>query len=112
MKKRINDTIKLAKELLERGGATRKETDRLERKIAYFQHERFAHLITTAFVGLAAMISLVVFISLVNYLTFALLAALVLLFAAYILHYYVLENGVQRLNDLIDELYDRLALGI
>ncbi|MDR3347261.1 MAG: hypothetical protein LBN32_01470 [Helicobacteraceae bacterium] len=106
MKKRIRDSIKWAHELIERKGATEKDINRLERKIAYFQHERLAHLITMVFVGLADMIALVIFIIFSNHITLALLIVLGILFAAYVAHYYALENGVQKLRDLMDKLYE------
>jgi Flp pilus assembly protein TadB len=108
MKKKISNAIKWARELNERKSVSKKELERLDRRIAYFQSERFAHLITTVFVGLSALITLAVFTAMSNYFTFALLTALVLLFCAYILHYYVLENGVQELCDLADSLFDKL----
>ena len=106
MRKKISNSIEWAQKLAERKEVSQKELERLDRRIAYFQNERFVHLITTAFVGLTAMISLVVFIALANYFTFALLAALTTLFSAYVLHYYALENGVQKLCDLADKLLE------
>ncbi|MDR1450798.1 MAG: hypothetical protein LBI57_00465 [Helicobacteraceae bacterium] len=107
MKKKIQEAIGLAEELVKRKNATAEELERLDRRAKYFQNERLVHLITTAFVGLADMIALAVFVIAANYAALALLAALSALFLAYIAHYYALENGVQKLCDLIDKLRDR-----
>lgn len=66
------------------------------RQIAWLQHERLAHLITMLFVCLFAVLALV--FALVRFSLPALgLAALLLgLAAAYVWHYYRLENAVQR----------------
>ena len=66
-------------------------------QISFFQHERLIHLLVTIFVGL---ISILFFISgIINSnITFLILFAILLvLFIPYILHYFFLENGVQKL---------------
>ncbi|MDR1912191.1 MAG: hypothetical protein LBQ52_07605 [Helicobacteraceae bacterium] len=107
MKKEILSVILWAQELIDRKEASDKEVERLARWIGYFQHERFVHLITTVFVGLVDMISLIAFLLIPNYYSFTLVAALSVLFVFYILHYYALENGVQKLYKLIDDLTSR-----
>ncbi len=65
-------------------------------KIAFFQHERFIHLIVTLFMGLFLLVSL--FFSMIHktYTGLALTMLLLGLTGAYIIHYFHLENGVQR----------------
>jgi hypothetical protein len=76
-------------------------------KIKFFQHERLIHLLVTLSFGfflLLTIISAVVFAKI----SFALLSLLlVLLLIPYILHYYKLENGVQRLYKLHDMIYKK-----
>lgn len=73
-------------------------------KIGFFQHERLIHLIVTlafalfeamAFAG--AMVSGMAAV-------YILAAAVLALLIPYIIHYYFLENGTQRLYELYDEI--------
>lgn len=67
--------------------------------IKLFQHERLIHLIVTVFVGLATILFFGIGL-LTDNLFFLVLALITLiLFAFYILHYYFLENSVQKLYD-------------
>lgn len=66
-------------------------------QIKFFQHERLIHLIVTVFVGTMAILFLLFGLFLNNILLFLLFALTFLLFIPYILHYYFLENGVQKL---------------
>ena len=67
--------------------------------IKLFQHERLIHLIVTVFVGLATILFFGIGL-LTDNLFFIVLALITLiLFAFYILHYYFLENSVQKLYD-------------
>ena len=67
--------------------------------IKLFQHERLIHLIVTVFVGLATILFFGIGL-LTDNIFFLILALITLiLFAFYILHYYFLENSVQKLYD-------------
>ena len=71
-------------------------------KINFFQHERLIHLLITLFYCLMFLIFLVL-ISL-SYI-FIIPAALLMIFLiCYIIHYFLLENGVQYLYKLYDEV--------
>ena len=71
-------------------------------KINFFQHERLIHLLITLFYCLLFLIFLVL-ISL-SY-VFIIPAALLMIFLiCYIIHYFLLENGVQYLYKLYDEV--------
>ncbi|HSQ40953.1 MAG TPA: hypothetical protein VLM37_01595 [Fibrobacteraceae bacterium] len=72
-------------------------------QIRFFQHERLVHLLVTLVVS-------VLFVAVTLYLSYApslpVLAVqllLLVLTVAYILHYFVLENGVQKLYQVYDE---------
>lgn len=73
-------------------------------QIGFFQHERLIHLIVTvtfALLTFATMFFGIYNESLGNYLLLALLLALLI---PYIRHYYILENGVQKLYQYYDKL--------
>ena len=71
-------------------------------KINFFQHERLIHLIITLFYALMFLVFLVL-ISL-SY-VFIIPAALLIIFLIfYIIHYFLLENGIQYLYKLYDEV--------
>ncbi|MDR3346176.1 MAG: hypothetical protein LBS73_03280, partial [Campylobacteraceae bacterium] len=76
----------------------------IQRWLGYFQHERLIHLLVTMFVALCDMISVVMLLLYSSYATIALSVLLSVLFVFYIIHYYTLENGVQKLYKLTDEL--------
>jgi len=71
-------------------------------KISFFQHERLIHLLVTFFFAILFLI----FIALsFTYCRFFPIAIILLVFLiCYILHYFYLENGVQRLY----RQYDRM----
>lgn len=93
MIKYIDEFIKLAEN---------KEVSKEEilTKISFFQHERLIHLIITLFYCLMFLVFLIL-ISL-SY-VFIIPAALLFVFLlCYIIHYFVLENGIQYLYKLYD----------
>ena len=81
-----------------------KEKAELLTQIGFFQHERLVHLIVTALFALLAIIVFVVAVTAFSPWSGLLLLLLLVLLIPYIRHYYILENGVQRLY----EYYDRL----
>ncbi len=84
-----------------------------------FQHERFIHLIVTMFFALFLMLFFGLFVGLSLYLPGGAasnlliggtgLIALILLVTTifYVRHYYLLENGVEKLEDITRKLYKR-----
>ncbi|MCC6337922.1 MAG: hypothetical protein IT380_28485 [Myxococcales bacterium] len=77
-----------------------------EKQVRFMQHERLIHLLVTLTVAVLALGS-VVFVAVRPILAgFALAALLLALVSAYLVHYFRLENGVQRwyfLANRIDE---------
>lgn len=71
-----------------------------DKQIQWMQHERFVHLITMLFVCLFTLLSLGFAVLAPALPAIALCALLMLLTLAYIIHYYRLENNVQRWYDL------------
>lgn len=81
-------------------------------QISFFQHERLVHLIVTMTVALLTLISLGIAL-MTSLLTMLLLTgALAILLIPYILHYFLLENEVQKMYvqyDCLIELSDKIS---
>lgn len=75
-------------------------------KISFFQHERLIHLIVTLF----CIVLLLLFLLLSIYNLYFLLIAIILfiLVIFYVLHYFYLENGVQKLYKIYDEMLNKI----
>lgn len=83
--------------------------DHHDRRVRDFQHERLVHLLVTLFVALFALLSVGWLLVQPSVAAGALSALLLVLTAAYVVHYFRLENGVQRLYGLSLRLDERLA---
>jgi len=83
-------------------------------QVSFFQHERLVHLIVTVAVAVLTVMSAGIFI-LTMYLPALLLFFLfMILFVPYIMHYYLLENEVQKMYaqyDIMLEFLDKSAAG-
>lgn len=76
-------------------------------QISYLQHERLVHLLVTLFFGLAALLTLLFLVRHPQPLVGVLLLLLLVLLVPYLVHYYRLENGVQRWYHLANEIEGR-----
>ncbi len=77
-------------------------------QIRFFQHERLIHLIVTC---LFALLTFAVFLAqlfVFNAGLIVLFTALLILLIPYIRHYYILENGVQRMYAQYDRMRELL----
>ena len=74
-------------------------------QIRFFQHERLVHLLVTLAFALMTLAAAALCVVAPRWETLALLVLLAALLVPYVVHYYHLENGTQRLY----EQYDRLA---
>ncbi len=107
MKKRLLDYIAQMESFLagdfslETGEAVLSD---LLRQIRFFEHERLVHLLVTLFFALLLVIGILFFHAFPSVSVLALSAAFLALLLPYIRHYYILENGTQRLYALYDEL--------
>lgn len=75
-------------------------------QIQFFQHERLIHLIVTC---LFAVLAFAVFITLLFSFSLGLVVLfglLLVLLIPYIRHYYFLENGVQKMYEQYDRIYE------
>lgn len=91
---------------------TREVLAEFEQKILYFQHERLIHLmVTLAFAIFLLFEIFTLFIMPIDFIVAGIL--LVCLFLGltigYIMHYYFLENSVQKMYHMRDEIRDFLV---
>lgn len=107
MKKRILEYRNYIDELLEKPPEdTDWEKIREEHlvQIGFFQHERLIHLIVTVTFALLEIISIFMALMLPQVFTFLLAAAIFVLLAPYINHYYLLENETQKMYYQYDKI--------
>ena len=105
MKERILNYVQETDKLINENQKIPKE--RLEYhliQIEQFQHERLIHLIVTALVGILAILFLLFGLLMKNIGLLIAFIALLCLFIPYILHYYLLENNVQKMYSQYDKL--------
>lgn len=110
MKKRITEYLNRIDKILSDDPADIDYKRLLEEhltQIAFFQHERLIHLLVTltfAILTVASVLTIVIS----GYLPLAALALLLLvLLIPYVAHYYLLENGVQKMYAQYDEILRR-----
>ena len=117
MGERLKKYLKRTEELVERLAKETEDTEVFRKRIAeektellvqigFFQHERLIHLIVT--VLFALMTILVFLLTVTNFSLWAgvLLLLLLALLIPYIKHYWLLENGTQKLYQYYDRLED------
>jgi len=73
-------------------------------QIQFFQHERLIHLIVTVTFAILTVLSIFAFLAQEPIGLLALCILLLVLLVPYIRHYYILENGVQKLYTYYDKL--------
>jgi hypothetical protein len=76
-------------------------------QIEYLQHERLVHLLVTLFFGLCTLLTLLFLVLHPQVPVGVLVVLLLLLLVPYVVHYYKLENGVQRWYHLANEIEGR-----
>lgn len=116
MGKRIKDYVKamrqVADKIAAKRGVLKQDKDETLREmliqIGFFQHERLIHLIVTVLFAFLTIFTIACSCFLNNSfygILFCLLSVLCLtLLIPYIHHYYILENGVQKLYEIYDEI--------
>ncbi len=111
MEKRLKNYLKKMEELQNRemnAEELQRVIEDLLLQISFFQHERFIHLIVTVtFASLTVMVFLAN-LFLMQPALFLLTLLLVVLLVPYIRHYYILENGVQKLYTYHDGFINTL----
>jgi len=111
MKKRILDYRKRIDEMLASGSEDIcweqvKEEHLVQ--IGFFQHERLVHLLVTLTFALLTIGSVFVIIITSYFPLTALTFLLLVLLVPYIMHYYLLENEVQKMYSQYDEILKKI----
>ncbi len=75
-------------------------------QISFFQHERLVHLIVTMTVAILTLLSMGIAVMTQIMTLFLLTGILVVLLIPYILHYYLLENEVQKMYVQYDRMLE------
>ena len=73
-------------------------------QIGFFQHERLIHLIVTVTFALLTVGSMIACLFVQQLGLYCLTVLFLILLIPYIRHYYILENGVQKLYALYEEM--------
>ena len=84
-----------------------KEIEKHLVQIGFFMHERLIHLIVTVLFAILAVGVALFFVAQPTIPILLLFGALMILLVPYIMHYYLLENGVQKMYEQYDELLRR-----
>ena len=97
MKKYLKDYIKYVQD-----NKKKVNLDEMVVKINFFQHERLIHLIITIFYALMFLVFLILIT--ISYVFIIPAGILMIFLICYIVHYFLLENGVQTLYVLYDQV--------
>lgn len=76
-------------------------------QIEFFMHERLIHLIVTVLFALGTFMTIFAFLAFEGIGLLILALLLIVLLIPYIGHYYLLENGVQKMYKQYDEMLKR-----
>lgn len=108
MKKRITEYLAYIDALLERDDMNwERERQKHLVQIAFFAHERQVHLIVMALFALATVISILYLNFSGSLIIVALVFALLVLLIPYVMHYYLLENSVQKMYEQYDRMMNK-----
>lgn len=109
MKRRITLYLQYIDELLEKEDVDwEKEAKKHLVQIAFFAHERFVHLIVTVLFALCTVMSIIYLNYSGQMIILALTVAFLVLLIPYIMHYYLLENSVQKMYDQYDKMLNKI----
>lgn len=107
MEKRLKDYLAWMENLSTEGFSVQ-EKEELRREvliqIQFFQHERLIHLIVTVTFAILTVMSVLGFVATTQIGLLVLTGMLLILLIPYIRHYYILENGVQKLYQYYDSI--------
>ncbi len=110
--KRITEYLSHMDELLEQMADDEKKQemnlqnvlDNHLRQVDFFMHERLVHLIVTVLFAIGTFMTVFTYLMTDNMGLLLLALLLIVLLAPYIRHYYLLENGVQKMYVQYDKL--------
>lgn len=107
MEKRLKDYLAWMEELNPEDFSLQ-EKEKLRQEVLvqvqFFQHERLIHLIVTVTFAILTVMSVLGFVATAQIGLLVLTGMLLVLLVPYIRHYYILENGVQKLYQYYDNI--------
>lgn len=86
-----------------------KESRRHLEQIRFFQHERLVHLIVFSLVGICTVLSILAFVLHGDIVLLPLILLFFVLLVPYCRHYYLLENGVQKMYEQYDAMLGKIS---
>lgn len=112
MKKRIQAYLRYIDDILDESSDINKDTVRdwdaeIERhlnQIRFFAHERLVHLIVFCLVAICTVMCILAFVIKGELMLLPLILLLFVLLIPYCMHYYLLENSVQRMYEQYDAM--------
>lgn len=115
MKKRIIAYLKYIDDILDENSEINKGVERDWDKeiemhltqIAFFAHERLVHLIVFCLVAVCTVMCILAFVIKGEIMLLPLILLLFILLIPYCIHYYLLENSVQRMYDQYDAMRNK-----
>ena len=115
MKNRIVAYLKYIDEMLDESSKMNKGVERdwdkeIERhltQIRFFAHERLVHLIVFCLVAICTVMSILAFVIKGELMILPLIVLLFVLLVPYCMHYYLLENSVQKMYDQYDVMINK-----
>ena len=115
MKNRIVAYLKYIDEMLDESSEMNKGVERdwdkeIERhltQIRFFAHERLVHLIIFCLVAICTVMSILAFVIKGELMILPLIVLLFVLLVPYCMHYYLLENSVQKMYDQYDAMINK-----
>lgn len=113
MKERITKYLKYMDELLEKDNPDNLQEimDNHMVQIEFFMHERLIHLIVTVLFAIGTFMTVFTYLIVGNIGLLLLAFLLIVLLVPYISHYYLLENGVQKMYIQYDKLLEMMNNG-
>lgn len=109
MKKRILAYLEYIDKILsEDDHDWEKESKKHLVQIAFFAHERQVHLIVMCLFAIATIFTILYLNFTGNIVILALVIALFVLLIPYVMHYYLLENSVQRMYEQYDAMQNKI----
>ena len=109
MKNRVKNYLKYIDDILADTpeNASRDWDSEIEKhlhQIQFYQHERLVHLIVFALVAVCTVMCILTFLIESTLVLIPLIVMLFVLLVPYCMHYYFLENSVQRMYDQYDKM--------
>lgn len=105
MKKYMLKLMADGEELLKSGKITKDDVYDFERHIAYCCHERIVHLFVTLAFAVMTILSIMIMLMFEGIGVMLLALIFAVMTAAYVWHYYFLENSVQHMYEMADEMH-------